>query len=531
MSKLVPESDSGSIEYKWRLINLTSNRVDQLITQMKYRLQEGKGECTYEIGIADNGELIGLDSNEMDESLKNLESISQNLQATIVLISRKTINSNKEIAEVIIREDNPSEFIDIKIAVSGSANCGKSTILGVLTSGITDNGRGSAREHIFNHPHEIETGRTSSVGCHIIGYNNKGGIVNNKSKIKQMSWANIIRQSNKVISFFDLAGHEKYLKTTITGLSGMYPDYALILVGANMKTTPMTEEHIKTCIILKIPYIILISKIDIAPKHILKETMMDIKKLIKMPGARKIPYLVKNEDDLITSLKNIKIGNVVPIIQFSSVTGDNLNLIKSLLNYLPSRTDYNKVKNDPAVYTISESFKVEGVGVVFHGLLLSGQFKINDNVLFGPDKFGKFKSSKIKSIECKKVSVTEVSAGYHVCLVLSGIKKDDTVRGQVIISADTEPIATREFEATIYIFKGHSTTIKEGYEPTLHIGNIRQSCKIVKILNNEKILRSGNKADVVFRFKFRPEYLIDSKVKFLFNEGKTRGAGIITKKL
>ena len=36
--------------------------------------------------------------------------------------------------------------------------------LGVLTHGILDDGRGIARQKLFRHKHEIETGRTSSVG-------------------------------------------------------------------------------------------------------------------------------------------------------------------------------------------------------------------------------------------------------------------------------------------------------------------------------------------------------------------------------
>ena len=32
----------------------------------------------------------------------------------------------------------------------------------------------------------------------------------------------------------DLCGHEKYLKTTMFGLTGLLPDYAMIIIGLNM---------------------------------------------------------------------------------------------------------------------------------------------------------------------------------------------------------------------------------------------------------------------------------------------------------
>lgn len=36
---------------------------------MKWRLQEGQGEAIYEIGVADSGELLGLNDTELKMSL------------------------------------------------------------------------------------------------------------------------------------------------------------------------------------------------------------------------------------------------------------------------------------------------------------------------------------------------------------------------------------------------------------------------------------------------------------------------------
>ena len=51
----------------------------------------------------------------------------------------------------------------IKISVIGNVDSGKSTIVGVLSKSIFDDGRGSARLKVFNYPHEVENGRTSSI--------------------------------------------------------------------------------------------------------------------------------------------------------------------------------------------------------------------------------------------------------------------------------------------------------------------------------------------------------------------------------
>lgn len=69
-----------------------------------------------------------------------------------------------------------------------------------------------------------------------IGYDSKGECVN-YSPLHNMSWGDIIEHSYKVISFLDLAGHEKYLRTTVTGMTGHMPDYCFLLVGSNMGVT------------------------------------------------------------------------------------------------------------------------------------------------------------------------------------------------------------------------------------------------------------------------------------------------------
>lgn len=43
-------------------------------------------------------------------------------------------------------------------------------MVGVLTKGIMDDGRGAARLKVFNFSHEAANGRTSSIGQEIMGF-------------------------------------------------------------------------------------------------------------------------------------------------------------------------------------------------------------------------------------------------------------------------------------------------------------------------------------------------------------------------
>lgn len=47
------------------------------------------------------------------------------------------------------------------------------------------------------------------------------------------------------------AGHEKYLKTTVFGLTGMQPDVVVVVVGANMGVKRMTKEHLAIAVAVR----------------------------------------------------------------------------------------------------------------------------------------------------------------------------------------------------------------------------------------------------------------------------------------
>lgn len=125
-----------------------------------------------------------------------------------------------------------------RVAVVGNVDAGKSTLLGVLTHGELDNGRGFARQKLFRHKHEMESGRTSSVGNDILGFDQEGQVVNKPdSHGGSLDWTKICERSSKVITFIDLAGHEKYLKTTVFGMTGHLPDFCMLMVRGSRCAT------------------------------------------------------------------------------------------------------------------------------------------------------------------------------------------------------------------------------------------------------------------------------------------------------
>lgn len=82
----------------------------------------------------------------------------------------------KEIEEKEDNEFDADDLINVRVAMLGNVDAGKSTLSGILTSapGTTDDGRGAIRSKVFNFSHEQKNGRTSSIAHEIMGFDLKG---------------------------------------------------------------------------------------------------------------------------------------------------------------------------------------------------------------------------------------------------------------------------------------------------------------------------------------------------------------------
>lgn len=58
-----------------------------------------------------------------------------------------------------------------------------------------------------------------------MGFDEKGDqvIPERFNQNKNKYWREVLKMSSRVVSLVDLCGHEKYLKTTINGLTGLSP--------------------------------------------------------------------------------------------------------------------------------------------------------------------------------------------------------------------------------------------------------------------------------------------------------------------
>ncbi|XP_017079065.1 GTP-binding protein 1 [Drosophila eugracilis] len=516
--------DYSSIRAKDVLVQPSDEQLELLQKRLQDRIADNCGETIYEIGVGEDGSDNGLNPEQFEASVATLHLLAANIDADVVKLRERRAEKGQSAQFLIRKHIETTDFMEIRVAVVGNVDAGKSTLLGVLTHGELDNGRGHARQRLFRHKHEIESGRTSSVGNDILGFDGVGNVVN-KPDHGHLDWVKICENSAKVITFIDLAGHERYLKTTVFGMTGHAPDFGMLMIGANAGIIGMTKEHLGLALALAVPVFVVVTKIDMCPANVLQDNMKLLFKMLKSQGCRKVPVVVRSHDDVVLSATNFVSERLCPIFQVSNVTGDNLELLKMFLNLLSTRMAGSE--SLPAEFQIDDVYSVPGVGTVVSGTCLQGTIRLNDGLMLGPDAVGGFVPITIKSIHRKRMNVARVRCGQTASFALKKIKRAYLRKGMVMVSQDLKPQACWEFEGEILVLH-HPTTISARYQAMVHCGSIRQTASIIHM--SRDCLRTGDKAHVKFRFIKQPEY-IRAGQRLVFREGRTKAVGNILRPL
>ena len=83
------------------------------------------------------------------------------------------------------------------------------------------------------------------------------------------------------------------------------------------------------------------------PPNVLQETLKLLVKILKSPGCRKVPVMVKTADDVVLSATNFVSERLCPIFQVSNVTGENMDFLKMFLNLLSTRSPNTGTNHKP----------------------------------------------------------------------------------------------------------------------------------------------------------------------------------------
>ena len=415
-----------------------------------------------------------------------------------------------------------------KILVLGRVDAGKSSFVGVMEKNVLDDGNGYARSLITKIKHELEFGRTSTHSSHYLIKN------------------------NEITTLIDLCGHEKYLKTTMFGVTGLFGDYGIIMVGANMGVCGMTTEHFGLLIANRIPFITIVSKIDICPSNVMASTKKDLERIAKR-NKKEIIYFEENEECIDNSFlkdahKSIieafqeRKTTIMPVVMISNKTGHNIGFIKELITSIRSRAylqrkgiivpDTNLITNSyPMIMFIDSTFSVTGIGIVLSGTVKYGTISLGQKVFLGP-------------VNNTYITITVKSLQNCVSENVSMLQENES--GSIGIRLDTKGSYTREMfskgqivttdmdfamKHTCYTFNcdvaifNHPTTIRNGYQTVIHCGTIRQTGRFK--IKDDLLLRTNSKENIDIKFIQRPEFILPGTY-FMFRDGRTKGMGRVS---
>ncbi|KAF7559572.1 hypothetical protein G7046_g4561 [Stylonectria norvegica] len=463
-------------------------------------LEESRG-ALYEIGVSDDGTLIGLTKDEMDESISTLRIMAASLGCSIEIL-RMVIVGGAEWIESAELVDNPvvapvqvtrtgnlwvaealvmpslgfvngakgdasttleaGQAVDAKEAVAipsrgksvtpqlrvtftGPTTSGKSSLLGTLSTGTLDNGRGKSRLSLLKHRHEVVSGVTSSIAQELIGY--KDGAILNYSHGNIESWVDIhdCSENGRLVFVSDSAGHPRYRRTVLRGLMNWAPHWIILCVAADdMETASghfgatssaqdvlgvaaagvdLVKAHLTLSLQLDVPMAIVITKLDLASKASLQRTMVKILTALKEAGRqpkilqpdqrrhdelKEIPQ--EDQDKVREVLKGIsesgQLTSLVPIVLTSAVQGKGMGLMHALLENLPlppapTSRDFVGLALNPeqpkCLFHIDDTFSLPASycalagntgrldrGIVVSGHLRFGRLSVGDKIVIGP---------------------------------------------------------------------------------------------------------------------------------------------------
>ncbi|POM68789.1 GTP-binding protein, partial [Phytophthora palmivora] len=458
---LPEEVEEGNVEYKQQLLEPTRDRLRQLTTQMHWRLNEGGGTAFYELGVKDNGEVLGLTEDAMLSSLGTLARMCRVVHAEMKLskfrAGRDARHKAVRIKVTRVLEHNATKRL--RVSVIGDFESGKSTLVGVLTRGCLDDGNGLARMQVCRHRHELENGCTSSVSEHTIAVAVDGHFRStdelptcdfgdsDEDEEKQTT-----RRQESFITLSDLAGHKKYLKSTASGLAGQFPDYAMLVVDAVRGVRDMTREHIKIATALDVAIFVVITKTDRATDERIQQVLVEVADLLKaFCPYQRVVLTPKNTDTFMCEKETLTSASIVPVFQISSVDGSGLDVLQGYLAALEPKRVWAAKAETPAEFQISQAYDIEDTGIIVTGLVQAGTFCVGEQMLLGPDSDGHFCDVAVESIE------VQLQPAYRIR------------KGTMLVHPSIRPTATRQFDAELQ-FLPDARAFRENFQAVIHTG-------------------------------------------------------------
>ena len=322
-----------------------------------------------------------------------------------------------------------------------------------------------------------------------------------------LGYANMVLPSGIHAGIVDVPGHAKFIKTMVSGSTGM--DMVILLIAADDGIMAQTIEHFNILKILGVNIIIpVLTKIDTVDNNTIIQREKEIIDFYKDNGIN-----INNKD----------------IIRVSSKTKEGINnLIKRLDGFaseLLSSVDLDLKLNAKPFLPIDRVFSIKGIGTVVTGTLKYGKFSVNDEIEIMPEGV----RTKIKSIESHNESRQVAYNSTRTALNIPNVEKQSINTGD-IVSLRNSLLPSNKILAKFYYLKSNKKEFKNLLSINFMTGSLNLSAKIIiipKHENNKKIM-PGEWAYVIIKLDKKISSI--AKERFIIRDNSiagTIGGGII----
>ena len=286
----------------------------------------------------------------------------------------------------------------------------------------------------------------------------------------ELGFAHIPNDAGYNIGVIDVPGHEKFIKNMLAGIGGI--DFVLFVVAADEGIMPQTREHFEILQALGIDDgIIAITKTDMVDEEWLELVQEDIRDYVE--GS----FLEGK-----------------PMIPVSAKSGENIDLLKEEIIRKCDRESKRIEAPEMFRLPVDRVFIKSGFGTVVTGTLMDGTCSLNDEVHVFPEET----PAKIRGIQTYGNDVEQAVAGQRTAINLSGVRKEDIRRGDVI-AAKGEVSVTGMLDVKLKIFDSSERMVLNNSRVHLYCGSKEVLTKV--ILMDRDALSAGEEAYVQFRLE------------------------------
>lgn len=242
------------------------------------------------------------------------------------------------------------------------------------------------------------------------------------------------------IGIVDVPGHEKFVKTMVSGVSGI--DILAFIVAADEGIMPQTVEHFEICRLMGVAQgVVIVTKKDLVDPEWLEMVNEEIEEFCEgsfLEGA--------------------------PIINVSSTTGEGIEEVRDEIDKIVTHHNFHEVFG-PFRLSVDRIFAIKGFGAVVTGTSISGRTAVGEDLRIYPTE----RVAKIRGIQVHSSAVDEVEAGHRTAINLQGVATDEISRGMVIAPEDTLQ-ASYMLDCQFLYLGSNSKPLKHRTRVRVHLG-------------------------------------------------------------